>query len=71
MLIAQLLFSCGLKLHCLRDMEVDQYLPWLVTPKREHLDKIEVIFKYKIKNGKSYCSCPFLAENKVICDLQN
>lgn len=49
MLIAQFLFSCSLKLHFLRELEVDQYFPWLVTSKREHFDEIEVILKTKLK----------------------
>lgn len=49
MLIAQLLFSCGLKLCFLRETKVDQYLPCLVTSKREHFDEIEVISNTKLK----------------------
>lgn len=49
MLIAQLLFSCGLKLCFLRETEVDQYLPYLVTSKREHFDEIKVILYTKLE----------------------
>lgn len=71
MLIDPLFFSCTLKLHFLRGIEGDQYFPWLVTPKREHFGEIEVISNKKLKNGNPYPSCPLLAENKRVCELQS